>query len=158
MDLVGDDNRVTKSRDCFRVWYKRLKQIHFPNSIYPPVTNDSLATIQNDYASFYNKNQAEIGHYFRHLYHIIKFVKHSQVPDKRQYTSLVRAQLSSYEQVFLFYNCLSKQGIEKFKPLVEEFSLLENMPQELLLNPSHHLPLYAKTAYGDDIQKLKEAG
>ena len=149
MDLVDENNRVTKSRDCFRVWHKRLSGLHAAHAVYPPGPEATLATVQDIYARFYKSHQAEVGHYFRHLYHIIKFVKLSAVPNKKQYTSLVRAQLSSYEHVFLFYNCLSEMGYAKFKSLVEEFALLENMPQELLLAPARHRPLYAPSAYGE---------
>jgi len=36
----------------------------------------------------------------------------------------------------LFYNCVSSYG-EKFKPLVEEFGLLENLDRTTLLNSAH---------------------
>lgn len=76
-------------------------------------------------------------HYFRHLYRIIKYVDETDLLpndfDKRyQYTSIVRAQLSPYELIFLYYNCLEGKGYEKFKPLVEKYSLLKNIRLELL--------------------------
>jgi hypothetical protein len=43
MDLVDDHSRITKSRDCFRVWYKRLGDLHAAHAIYPP---DSTAVLQ----------------------------------------------------------------------------------------------------------------
>ena len=77
-------------------------------------------------------------HYFRHLYHIIKFVKNTQLLDSDQeryeYTSIVRAQLSRYELVWLYYNGLSDYGKEKFKPLIEEYALLKNLRHELLVH------------------------
>ena len=42
---------------------------------------------------------------------------------------MIRAQLSDYELLWIFYNCLSENGLEKFKPLIEEYSLLKNLPQ-----------------------------
>lgn len=77
----------------------------------------------------------------------MKFVNRSDVTDKRFYTNLIRAQLSSHELLLLFYNCLSDLGREKFKPLVEEYGLLKNMPQELLYNPPDHKPLFDEKAY-----------
>ena len=148
MDLVNAQGHVTKSRDCFKVWYQRLHGSHAHHAIYPD--GKTLEAVQSVYAKFYEDHQAEIGHYFRHLYHIVKFVKEAPVKNKGKYTSLVRAQLSAYEHLLLFYNCLSEQGIDKFKPLVEEFSLLENMPKRLLLAPSLHIGLFAAAAYGDD--------
>lgn len=146
MDLVRPGH-TTKSRDCFKVWFERLKNIHAHDAAYPE--GKALQTVQAIYAKFYADHQAELGHYFRHLYHIIKFIKESPVEDKKRYTSLVRAQLSAYEHLMLFYNCLSTLGTEKFKPLVEEFALLENLPEQLLIMPAHHRPLYSPAAYGD---------
>jgi hypothetical protein len=146
MDIVGSTG-VTRSRDCFRIWYKRLKALHTPH-VY--TDEQTLKVVQMVYARFYAAHQSELGHYFRHLYHIIKFVKESPIEDKKRYTSLVRAQLSAFEHLMLFYNCVSTLGIQKFKPLVEEFELLENLPEELLLHSVLHRGLYDKDAYGED--------
>lgn len=48
-------------------------------------------------------------HYFRHLYRIIKFIdKNKALNDKEKYAyiSIVRATLSRFELVWLYYNCL----------------------------------------------------
>lgn len=55
------------------------------------------------------------GHYFRHLYLMVKFTvskteKLLNYEDKRNYLRILRASLSTYEQVFLYYNWLSKYG------------------------------------------------
>jgi hypothetical protein len=42
---------------------------------------------------------------------------------------------------------LSPLGDAKFKPLVEKYSLLKNMPPDLLLLPLHKT-FYAESAYG----------
>lgn len=70
--------------------------------------------------------QADFGHYFRNLYHIVKFIDQSPVENKSLYTSILRAQLSNDEQRLLFFNCLEPAGV-KFKPLVERYALLEQM-------------------------------
>ena len=61
----------------------------------------------------------------------------------------IRDRLSSYELALLFYNCLSSVGIDKFKPLIEKYEILENMDFELLTNPKVQIPLYDSEAYGD---------
>ena len=107
---------------------------------------DNFDVILDTYLRFYNKNQSDLGHYFRNLYHIIKLVKYSDIVDKLKYTNLVRAQLSSYELLLLFYNCLSTNGKEKFKPLIEEFHLLKNMPKKELIYPQD-IEQYSNSAY-----------
>jgi hypothetical protein len=91
------------------------------------------------YEQFYRNYQGELGHYFRHLYRIVKMVKFSDIEErhKRRYTSLVRAQLSAHELGLLFYSCVSPLGAEKFKPLIEEFGLLENLDPQILCHESH---------------------
>jgi hypothetical protein len=74
-------------------------------------------------------------HYFRHLYTIIKFVDKSEFlsfDEKYKYTTMVRATLSRYELVWLYYNGLSSVGKRKFKKLIEEYSLLKNIREDLL--------------------------
>ena len=107
------------------------------------------------YSRLFNVYQAGLGHYFRTLYHVIKFVDESDAlklenadadkKNRRRYTSLVRAQLSAFELELLFYNGISPYG-EKFKPLIEKYGLLENFNTELLLSPVHE-NFYAKIAF-----------
>jgi hypothetical protein len=104
---------------------------------------DSLAVA---YEKFYAENQHEVGHYFRLLYNIVKFVDRSQIANKKFYTNLVRAQLSADELTLLFWNCLSKWGREKFKPLIEEYSLLKTLPDRPYLPPDVRR-YYASKAY-----------
>jgi hypothetical protein len=101
------------------------------------------------YLQVYAENQKDLSHYFRTLYHLFKFVKMADMQDKRRYTSLARAQLSQFELALLFYDALTPIPPEtenKFKPLIEEFGLLENLDRSLLLDKSHE-KLYAASAF-----------
>lgn len=79
-------------------------------------------------------------HYFRHLYRIVKFVDTTPFLPKNDfetrynYIGILRAQLSRNELIFLFYNGLSCYGNEKFKELIEKYSILKNIRLELLAN------------------------
>lgn len=76
-----------------------------------------------------------LDHYFRMLYRIIKYVDESILLTKEQkynYICIVRATLSWYELLVLFYNCLSKNGNKKFKPLIERYALFNNLRTEEL--------------------------
>lgn len=155
MSFTFNTGHTVRARDCFKVWYERLNKIQSKAGDYSRAKGRHvdpgpviLAIVQNTYREFYSAHQAELGHYFRHLYHIIKFIKLAPIQNRHFYTALVRAQLSGYEQLMLFYNCLSGYGYEKFKPLVEEFALLKNLPQELLKSPDVDVDLYSASAYG----------
>jgi hypothetical protein len=152
MDLIGRRDNVTRSRDCFKVFFERFKK-DFEDRPFEGNTRHDLAAAQEAYVGFYEAHQHELGHYFRHLYHIVKFVKTSHIDEKQRYVSLVRAQLSSYELALLFYNCLSEHGRDKFKPLVDEFALFKNLPPRLLLRESHP-SAYAPSAFGTKLHRF----
>ena len=142
-DLVDQQSRITtKSRDCYKVFYSRLKG----RWMYGETYENPLEGIRYHYGQFYEDIESEVGHYFRHLYHLIKLIKNSGVENPKQYTNLVRAQLSSNELLLLFYNGLADTGRDKFKPLIEEFSLLKNLPTQHLLD-HRHVNLYATGAF-----------
>lgn len=149
IDLVDENNQITKGRDCFHVFYRRLRKL-WGRNLDQFKGGGELERINMTYRAFYEEHQSEFGHYFRSLYNIVKFVDNSSVEDKRLYTNLVRAHLSSFELALLFYNSLSDLGRDKFKPLIEKYSLLKTVPRKHLINSPDHLPLYEKSAYGDE--------
>ena len=138
-----------RGRDVFKTYYERLS-IQYQSSVThlkdSGVTNPS-AIVEHAYDRFFSAYQAQMGHYFRNLYQIVKLLDRTKVPDKRFYVGLVRAQLSSGELLLLFYNCVSPKGRERFKPLIEEYGLLEGVPQEHLLDATH-AGMYKHTAFG----------
>jgi uncharacterized membrane protein len=71
-----------------------------------------------------------VGHYFRNLYQIIKFIDDSELDDcdKEKYARILRAQLSSDEIGVLFFNCLSsKVDSGQFKNFVISYKMLEHL-------------------------------
>ena len=93
--------------------------------------------IEESYGQYWTVHQKELSHYFRYLYNIFRFINDNEYVDRKLYSRIARAQLSDQELLVLFYNCLYKFGVEKFKPIVEEFEIFDNLPQHLLLNPNH---------------------
>ena len=136
-------------RACFVEWFNQIYQSDFPAWIKRHAGSDpaSEKAAVDYYLDFYKTNRANFAHYFRTIYHIFKFVKFGELPveDKKRYASLARAQLSANELAFLFYNGISPYG-EKFKPLIEEYGLLEHLDKDKLLNQSH-LGIYDPSAF-----------
>ncbi|THU34971.1 hypothetical protein FAM09_23565 [Niastella caeni] len=60
----------------------------------------------------YKGYSSSLGHYFRHLFLMVKFVAYSNAitdyDGKMKYLKILRAQLSNHEQIMLFYNWLSE--------------------------------------------------
>ena len=72
-------------------------------------------------------------HYFRHLYKIIQFVDSQEFvfEEAYKYVSLLRGTLSRYELVWIYYNALNPSFVN-FKKLIEKYSLLKNIREDLL--------------------------
>jgi hypothetical protein len=89
-------------------------------------------------------------HYFRNLYHILKYIDTSDLiseKEKKSYSTFLRSQLSDVELVCIFYNSISKielQGREnmelgypKMRKLLEQFDILQNMNPLSVIHPAH---------------------
>jgi len=147
----GTWTTFAEGRDCFNSFYDKA----FPKNI--PRNTELIEDTIKRYNAFYTANQSDLGHYFRHIYHILKFIKNSKELtniQKFNYTNLLRALLSSHELVFIFYNGLAEHGKEKLKPLLEEFSILKNMDFQLLMN-STHKDEYKEIAFASSVERNK---
>ena len=90
-----------------------------------------------------------LDHYFRHLYRIYKYLDTTNLIDdceRYDYACIIRSQLADYELIMLFYNCLTINGREKFKLLVEKYAAFNNLRKDLLVHPDD-ISLYADSAY-----------
>lgn len=110
------------------------------------------SVIKNEGLEGYAKADAptNFDHYFRLLYRILKFVKDTplidEFADEYEYTSMLRAILSRYELVWLYYNGLSVYGEEKLKPLIERYAMLKNLREDKLVE-GIDVGTYADSAY-----------
>lgn len=130
------------------------------NQMRRELSDRTLTTFEPAFMRHYSASQTDFGHYFRNLYRMIKLVDQTDFfydsfrieqdavfEIKYKYTSIIRSQLSDYELLWLFYNCASKNGNEKFKPYIEKYSLIKNIPKDLLGN-INHVSFYKEEAYG----------
>lgn len=79
------------------------------------------------FRGIYFRFRDDLAHYFRLVYHILKYIKQTEDIDKMLYVRLLRATLSNAEIVLIALNCMYGGGRQKLKPLVEEFALLHNI-------------------------------
>jgi Putative phage abortive infection protein len=122
IDLRNNQGVVTASgSECLRIFLNRVEK-KVQKSAGP---KDSVQAFEELYLQL----NSELGHYFRTLYNLVKFVDRSEIDDKRLYTNLVRAQLSDPEAEILFLNGLTARGA-KFKPLIERYALLKNIRKD----------------------------
>ena len=118
---------------------------------YMPMPSISQKAMKGDY-EYISKSDlfSFLFHYFRFVYRIIKFVDETDVikstEEKYQYVAFLRATLSNYEVAAIFYNCLSPNGREKFKPLVEKYALFDNIDVKILRS-KNDLSMFEESAY-----------
>ena len=90
--------------------------------------------------------------YFRHLYRIFKYIDKSPLIDDSErydYSCIVRAQLSKYELLLLFYNSLvfNDNGEFKFKRLIEKYAIFITIKEWMLARGHEDYILYNEGAY-----------
>jgi len=88
-----------------------------------------------------------LGHYYRQMYHTVKYVLKStwlKEGERYDYVKLLRAQLSDYEQIMLFYNAFSVSGYawraSKSRNKIPEMSLIARF--RLIKNIPYHYPYF----------------
>lgn len=125
-----------EGRDCFENTFVKNEQVEQSMKDFAYL---SMSTIILQYGiNGYKKSEKPklFDHYFRLLYRILKFVDESKViadfDEKYEYTAMLRALLSRYELIWLYYNGLS-YGAQKLKPLIERYAMLNNLRTELLV-------------------------
>lgn len=98
-----------------------------------------------NFDKFYNGHQNNLGHYFRHIFMIIKFIneqKNITYLEKWEYSKLLRTQLSNHEQELFFLNSISIVGREwelnhivsddleiENKKFITKYDLIKNIPK-----------------------------
>lgn len=134
--LSKGENGFTNSELNFRI-EKILNQPEYTELTILRGGVDNNATYS--YVYFFLEHQADVGHYFRTVYHLIRFVDESDLLDleKRQFCRILRAQMSTYELLLFFYNGISPYGYKKFWPLANKYSFFQNLDTDLLLDQSH---------------------
>lgn len=147
---LGEPPHVfAKGRECFSHYYTEFKNEYTTQQRENSDTGHRTLCV-SAYDRFADSRQAHVGHYFRTLYNIVKFIATSEVENKQIYINILRAQLSSSELNLLFYNCLSKYGNLKFKPFIEQYGLLKSMTFSSLIDQRHR-ELYKESAFNSPL-------
>jgi len=156
----GNITDISTGRDCFdRYHYKLESRYKSEGTTQPTLSSSDKFGIA--YNSFWNDWRKDLGHYFRTLFNIFKYLNSAEFSpeDKKFYGNIVRAQMSDPELAVLFHNCLTSHG-EAFIALAVEFELFDNLPSEMMLDDAFLLKIPQK-AFGanrlilDKISDLK---
>ena len=153
---VTEQNKIQEpmGRNAIEISGKQIFShilVSFQNAIQSAKQRDATKSDQillNEcYEPFFKNNQNKLGHYFRFLYHLMRFVDEKCPKNPEFYSKIIRAHLSYAELELLLYNAESAYGREKMKPLIEKYSLLKPLPKEKLIL-SGIIALYDENAFG----------
>jgi hypothetical protein len=108
----------------------------FVNSIESRLNNHHIKNIvareRNLFYVPFEGHQSRLGHYYRHLYQMVRYVD-ERTPEshrKYEYMKTVRAQLSTHEQALLLINSLTPVGRNWWrKHLIDRYRLVQNIPR-----------------------------
>ncbi len=147
-DEIKTENITFTGRDVFQVCYNEIRsKLH---------GTKELHEISSAYISEYYKYQNHFDHYFRNLSQIIVLIDTTlilnhknpglELNEKSKYVDVVKAQLSTYELLWIYYNCLSSNGM-RFKPLIEKYGFFnEDFILDYLVD-SDHRNMYEISAF-----------
>ncbi|TWC81428.1 putative phage abortive infection protein [Rhizobium sp. SJZ105] len=141
--MSGDINRRAVGRDCFKQFFANYKQY------YDEIGElEDKERLQRAYNRFWDWRQQDLAHYYRYLYNVLRFVHdYKGISDKLRYVKLLRAQLSDYELLLLFYTALNKNGLN-YWIYIHDYELFDNLPPNMLIKPEHK-ELYSARSFGE---------
>ena len=146
LEIGIDESLVIKGKDCFSNFFHTYRQQQWIMESDQPDLTDS-ERIRKSFTELYNRPQSDIEHYFRIVSRILKFVETKNYANKRFYIETLWDQLSNKEIALIFYDSLCSRS--ETKEIIEKYSLLKNVTNEIFVNEVSHKGLFKKSAYGE---------
>lgn len=137
---------ILTGRGAFRVFYEDLER-RYRNDQEVSGNHSAagqISSIERSYQSYWKDHRQELGHYYKFLFNLVRLVDNANAAlvsqnseDKRwEYVRLIRAQISDFELVLLFYNCITVQG-QDFAVFAERYGILKHVQTDLLFSKQH---------------------
>lgn len=134
-DMLGSVEHVTNEREfnggrALRRWWVSSLTDNYLGSADPNIPGLAKVAL-GQWERLYRDNEYQLDSLFRNLYRLILWIdsQHGSRMSEAQkwfYISIVRAQLSWIEMVYLFYNGHTERG-RNFKKLIEKYALFDNL-------------------------------
>ena len=139
--MLGVFNDVIKNIKSFSDSYKDGGNMLFQEirkKLLDKFQSIPLEDFISEYNIFNDKYNLSLKYYFLNLYQVINYIDKSVVlsnESKKEYTNIIRAQLSKDELVLLFYNCIGISNISgnRYKELVEKYNFFEHVVYDDLI-------------------------
>lgn len=125
-----------------------------PNNVELEMAEQTIGVLYDEYMQTAKCN---IGYYYRYVFNTINFVVDhcTGLPDGEaeihRYLNMLQSQMSDDELGLIFYDAISRRGLDKnyerrFKALLDDSGFLENINSGALLSRAHHR-LYRCTVF-----------
>lgn len=106
----------------------RLLELSYePDLLVPEKINVLKVRVHSLYQDLFNIHVEQLGHYFRHLYHLIKFIDSHCDTNAKSYVDIVQAQMTTDELYLTAINGISHFGRKRFLPLLGKYKFFENL-------------------------------
>lgn len=135
-ERYGSFGRVAMS-EYFRIFLDNENEMilysYFESKFRELGRESRLKIIQDAYENFFEDNEHEIGYYFRNLFYSLQFLRHSAIKgaisgfEEEHFSKILRAGLSKFEIIMIYYNCLTKHSSQEFNELVERYHLIDEI-------------------------------
>lgn len=147
----ADYTPETKGKNVFQVFYN-TKITEFNGELFGGIRGVcGLIQKYDDVRMYIHITEISIfDSYFRNLYRIFKYIDETALiedSERYNYSCIVRAQLSDFELLMLFYNALTIKDDGKFKQLIEKYAIFNNIRTEMLARENKDYKLYDGRAY-----------
>lgn len=137
MDVEINTGREVTGVDCFRNIYIEFSSSMLLHMKMPPndwiIDREYYLWLEGLFDNIYTQYSSDLSRYFRSLFNLLNFIDKSEVNDPIRYGKFVKAQLSSYESLLLFYYELFVAS-SNHKNLISKYTLLEDIEEERLIN------------------------
>ncbi|UDI95310.1 hypothetical protein [Pseudomonas sp. IAC-BECa141] len=152
IDLVDDNNKVTKGRDCIKIFCKRLhssfvKSTAAPENPYVKVTGtlnlkprrDEFRGVVAAFDHFWDSDGEELQQYLAGVEITLSYVD-SFLEGNKLYVDMYKSLFSDSEKLLIFYYAVVC-GTDHLKELLVKYSFCVGVPQNRLLDRAHVLGL-----------------
>ena len=96
-----------------------------------PLEEDKFKYFQNEFDDFNNSYDTTFKYYFINLYQILKYIDTYSIneTEAKEYTNMLRAQLTKNELILLAYNAIGVQNFttNQYQLLVEKYAFFEHL-------------------------------
>jgi len=152
IDLVDSNNKVTKGRDCIKIFCKRLHSSFVKNTAAPDNPNvtvigllnikprrDELRGLVIAFDHFWQNDGEELQQYMAGVEITLSYID-SFLEGNKLYINMYKSLFSDSEKLLIFYYAVVC-GTDHLKELLVKYSFCVGVPQDRLLDRAHVLGL-----------------